>query len=312
MKLLCIIQHQKEGVTLNHAESVSGPKDSRRLITGIALALIAGLAYSSEAIAAKLLYAQGLPPLAVLTWRFLLATLMFALWARPHYKSHYLHRTELNTLFLLGLSQGTTVLLLFYAFIYIPAGLAIFLFYLYPTLVTVLEVLFLGIHPSKKRVLALIFTLFGLVVIAGPAATSVSWPGLLCAVAAAFGNAIFLLLSDRSLDKLPVPIVSTGTTASATATLLIVALVTRTPLTFSLTTVNIGLMLFLVLVPSVLALGCLLASISRLGPGRAAIVATAEPFFTTLLGFLILGEHLFVRELIGGIFIILAVLVESK
>ncbi|MGI6129806.1 MAG: DMT family transporter [bacterium] len=297
---------------MNHTESVSGPKDSHRLITGIALALIAGLAYSSEAIAAKLLYAQGLPPLAVLTWRFLLATLMFALWARPHYKSHHLHHAQLYTLFLLGLSQGATVLFLFYAFMYIPAGLAIFLFYLYPTLVTVLEVLFLGIHPTKKRVLALILTLVGLVIIAGPALSSVSWPGLLCAVAAAFGNAIFLILSDRSLDKLPVPIVSTGTTASATAALFIIALVTQTPLTFSVTPINIGLMLFLVLVPSVLALGCLLAAISRLGPGRAAIVATAEPFFTTLLGFFILKEHLFIRELIGGILIVLAVLLESR
>jgi drug/metabolite transporter (DMT)-like permease len=264
-------------------------KSDRQIIIGILLALLAGLAYSSEAIAAKLLYAQGLAPLAVLTWRFLLAAAIFAFWARQQLLS--LNRAQCRLLTVLGLSQAVTVLFLFYAFMYIPAGLAVFIFYLYPTLVILIEIVFLGVRPNTQRLLALLLTLIGLVIIAGPAVSrGLSWPGFPCALAAAFGNAIFLLLSGRSLDDLPVPVVSAGTTTSATMAFLLTTALTRTPLSFPLSGTNISLMLFLVLIPSVLALSCLLAAISRLGPGRAAIVATTEPFFTTLLGFLSWGN----------------------
>lgn len=296
---------------MNQNYSLSTSKDDRSFFTGILLALLSGLSYSSEAIAAKLLYARGLSPLAVLTWRFLLSALVFALWA--YLKQPILIKpSQRRLLALLGLSQAVTVLLLFYAFMYIPAGLAVFLFYLYPTLVTAIEILFLGVQPDKKRIAALLLTLIGLLVIAGPALSDISWPGFVCALAAAIGNAVFLILSGRSLDNLPVAIVSAGTTSCATVAFLLAAIVSRTPLKFPLDSTSVALMLFLVFVPSVLALTCLLGAIARLGPGRTAIVATTEPFFTTLLGFAILGEHLYPRELLGGIFIILAVLMERS
>ncbi|HHV07858.1 MAG TPA: DMT family transporter [Firmicutes bacterium] len=296
---------------MNHDYLASTSKDDRKVVAGILLALLSGLSYSSEAIAAKLLYARGLPPLTVLTWRFLLAALIFTLWACRQ-NAFLVKPSQRRLLALLGLFQAVTVLFLFYAFMYIPAGLAVFLFYLYPTLLTLIEVLFLGIQPNKKRILALMFTLVGLLVIAGPVVNNISWPGFACALAAAIGNAVFLLLSGHSLDELPVTTVSAGTTLSAAAALVLAAIATRTPLSFALDGSTISLLLFLVLVPSVLALTCLLAAIARLGPGRTAIVATTEPFFTVLLGFLILGEHLRLHELIGGIIIIFAVLIERS
>lgn len=301
----------EEGVTMNYHRPATDPKGDRTVLAGIFLALVSGLAYSSEAIAAKLLYAQGLSPLAVLTWRFLLAALILGFWAHRE-QPVPIESAQHQLLALLGLSQAVTVLFLFYAFVYIPAGLAVFLFYLYPTLVTALEMVFLGVHPDKKRVVALLLTLTGLLVIAGPVLGAVSWPGFVCAVAAALGNAAFLLLGGRSLDKLPVLTVSAGTTWWATLLFFLTALVTGTPLSFPRDSSSLGLLLFLVLVPSVLALTCLFSAIARLGPGRTAIVATTEPFFTVLLGFFILGEHLQGHELLGGILIVLAVLIERS
>jgi drug/metabolite transporter (DMT)-like permease len=296
---------------MNHNNSVSTANKDHQIIIGFFLALLSGFSYSTEAIAAKLLYDHGLSPLTVLTWRFLLAAFIFILWARQQLPS--LQSKHYRLFVFLGLCQAVTVLFLFYAFLYIPAGLAAFLFYLYPTLVTLMETIFLGIRPNPKRLLALFITLIGLIIIAGPSITiGFSWPGLLYALAAAVGNAIFMLLSDRSLQDLPVAVVSAGTTTTATLAFLAASALTHTSLSFPLEGTCIGLMLFLVLVPSVLALSCLLSAITYLGPGRTAIVATTEPFFTTLLGFIILGEHLYVREIIGGILIVLAVLIERS
>ena len=65
---------------MNQNYSLSTLKDDR-VFYRYSLGPFIGLSYSSEAIAAKLLYARGLSPLAVLTWRFLLSALVFALWA---------------------------------------------------------------------------------------------------------------------------------------------------------------------------------------------------------------------------------------
>jgi drug/metabolite transporter (DMT)-like permease len=46
-----------------------------------------------------------------------------------------------------------------------------------------------------------------------------------------------------------------------------------------------------------------------LGPVRTAIIATVEPFFTAILGAVVLGSRLGIATLIGGILIATAVLV---
>jgi len=63
------------------------------------------------------------------------------------------------------------------------------------------------------------------------------------------------------------------------------------------------------LVSTVIAFSSLIRGLSVLGPVRTAIIATVEPFFTAILGALVLANQFGVATLIGGILIAAAVLV---
>jgi drug/metabolite transporter (DMT)-like permease len=65
----------------------------------------------------------------------------------------------------------------------------------------------------------------------------------------------------------------------------------------------------LALVSTVIAFSSLIKGLSVLGPVRTAIIATIEPFFTAILGALVLASQFGVATLIGGILIAAAVLV---
>jgi drug/metabolite transporter (DMT)-like permease len=278
---------------------------------GFILALVSALSYSTEAIVAKLLYAQGLAPLTVLVWRFSLAALAFWLLARYSLKENPL-RAARGTFIATGLLQAFTVLALFYTFVYIPAGLAILLFYLYPTFVTIGSALFLQEPINTNRLIGLALTLAGLIIISGSPSGNIPTTGLLLALTAALLNAAYVLVSSRSLQAVPVYTLSTWATGISALVFILMAACSST-LPSSLPGPTTGLLLaFLALVPTVIALAALLAAISRIGPARTTIVGTLEPLFTALLGYLVLAEQLTVRELIGGTLIILAVLTQRR
>jgi drug/metabolite transporter (DMT)-like permease len=65
----------------------------------------------------------------------------------------------------------------------------------------------------------------------------------------------------------------------------------------------------LALVSSVIAFSALIKGLSVLGPVRTAIIATVEPFFTAILGVIVLRNQLGVTTIIGGILIAAAIVV---
>ena len=164
--------------------------------------------------------------------------------------------------------------------------------------------------PDKKRVMVLLLTLTGLLVIAGPVLGAVSWPGFVCAVAAALGNAVFA--PRRSLlDKLPVLTVSAGTTWWATLLFFLTALVTGTPPQLSPGQLKFG---------PVAVFGSGSVCLSPHLPPRHHRPARTGPhchcghhrtLFHCSVRFLSWAST-FRGELLGGILIVLAVLIERS
>lgn len=277
---------------------------------GFLLALLSALAYSTEGVAAKLLYARGLAPLTVLVWRFLLAAALFAAAAALR---HALipPRTRRLPLLTAGCIQALTVLFLFYAFAALPAALAILLFYLYPAFVTA-GAIFFRERLTAARFLGLLLTVSGLSIITAAPGSAFSFSGAAYALAAALGNAAFVLLSSRFLEEVPVYTASTWTTGTAALIFLVPALARHQLPVAAAVPAVLFLLFFLALVPTVFALASLLGAISRIGPSRTAIIATLEPLFTALLGYLLLAEHLSPRQLLGGLLILAAVALQRR
>ena len=67
-------------------------------------------------------------------------------------------------------------------------------------------------------------------------------------------------------------------------------------------------MLILAVVSTVLAFLAFLRGLAEIGPVRTAIVSTIEPFWTALLGSVVLGQQIGTRTLAGGLLIAAAVI----
>jgi drug/metabolite transporter (DMT)-like permease len=67
--------------------------------------------------------------------------------------------------------------------------------------------------------------------------------------------------------------------------------------------------LTLAVVSTVIAFSALIKGVSILGPVRTSIIATVEPFFTAILGMLVLGSQFTTSTLLGGALIGAAILV---
>jgi len=63
------------------------------------------------------------------------------------------------------------------------------------------------------------------------------------------------------------------------------------------------------LIPTMIAISLFLAGLPRIGAARSSLLSTWEPVVTVLLAAALLGDRLLPVQLLGGVFIIAAVIV---
>jgi drug/metabolite transporter (DMT)-like permease len=78
-------------------------------------------------------------------------------------------------------------------------------------------------------------------------------------------------------------------------------------LNFSLSPQAIWILLTMVCVSTILALGTFFAGMRIVGPTAASLLSTLEPVFTVLLAIFALSERLTSTQILGGAFVLAAV-----
>jgi drug/metabolite transporter (DMT)-like permease len=276
---------------------------------GTFLVLFATVCMSTEAVAAKIAYEGGATVMIVLTLRYILAAVVFWLLIRVGRYDYRLSRKQLLSVLALSLgTQTLTVLALFEAFRFIPAGMAILFLYLYPVLVTILAVLFLKEPLTLQKGLALIITLAGCVIILGQPVSNLDLRGVLLSLAAAVTNSVFLIGTARLLNSIQTPVYNAYvSTVVALATGLLALSRGQASLDFNRDAwlAIIALAIF----ATVLAMAAFFRGIKEIGASRAAIISTFEPAATAILAFLVLGEVLTIWQIAGGVIVLSGVLV---
>ncbi|MEG6512764.1 DMT family transporter [Desulforamulus ruminis] len=279
---------------------------------GIFLVVIATIALSTEAIAAKIAYQGGATVLTTLTVRYVLAVLFFAMML--HSAGTSIKLSLKHTLQAIGLGigcQAVTALSLFNAYRYIPAAMAILLLYVYPTITAILAYFILKEPLHWQKWLALVLTSTGCVIILGHPQENLHPLGVALALLAALINALFLVLSGKVLKEIPVPVFNTYLTGSCALLFLGLGSLLG-QLNFNLPLRAWLALLFLSIVCTVVAMSALLKGVTLIGPSRSAIISTLEPAFTAVLGFFLLSESLSLWQMIGGAVILSGVLLQKK
>jgi drug/metabolite transporter (DMT)-like permease len=251
----------------------------------------------------------GLPLLPAMVWRYSLAAAALILLAGgPILRSAVTRRQAVRLMLVGGCGQALITYLSLRALDYLPVGPLGFLFYTYPAWVVLIAAVTGKEELTLLRLVALSIAMAGITVMVG---TPFSGPLNATGVMLALGTAVLYAIYLPALHTVQRGISSLPATFYLICGVMLSFLIAGT-LTGSLelpeTPREWGFVILLSLVGTVLAFVALLAGLRVLGPVRTSIISTVEPFFTAMLGVVLLGEIFSLTMLSGGVLIATAVL----
>ena len=286
------------------------PVKTTQATVGRATLLIAlsALGFGSISVLTLLITDAGLSLVTAMAWRYVIAVVLLAgianigqLRSIPRYKI-------VRLVLIGGLGQAMITYCSLYALEYIPVGPLAFLFYTYPAWVALLGAVRRTERLTLVRVTALTMALIGVTVMIGaPTAEKLHPIGVALALGSALMYTIYLPALQHVQSGIPAMLSAFLLVVGAAISFTLAALITGDLQVPSGAFVWANLFL-LSLVATVVAFSALIKGLAVLGPVRTAIIATVEPFFTAILGALVLHDRLTTATLIGGVLIAAAVM----
>jgi drug/metabolite transporter (DMT)-like permease len=270
--------------------------------------LVAAACFGSIAVLTVIGRTGGATLLTILTCRYLLGSAGLLLASGGPAKVR-LPRERLWRLLILGgagqaLVTGTSLA----ALEFIPAAALGFLFYTYPAWITLIAAARGTERITTVRAVALLLSLGGILLMVGnPFTSALPVAGLALALGSALLYALYVPLINRLGEGIPAAVSSTWITTGAWLVLGSVALATGQLRFDGVSPAAWAAIVALALFSTVLAFVVFLRGLAVLGPVRTAIISTVEPFWTALLGALVLAQPLTQGAVSGGFLIALAV-----
>ena len=257
---------------------------------------------------------RGMALESIQTWRYFASAVLvvaYGWWRPPAPAAGLSPWYRPRTLLMAGGGQAIVATLALAALRWLPAATASFLFYTYPAWVTVITAV-RGLEPlDGSRLLALALALGGIAAMVGaPSAVSLSPVGLAIILSGALVYALYIpvlsgLQRGRDWQDVARAMCVGGTLCFATWSVL----------SGTLFAIPDAVALGASVLQGVLASGAFvgfLAGLRILGNVRTAITSTVEPFWTTLLGVVLLAQPVGTGTLVGGAAIMGAVLLLQR
>ena len=271
--------------------------------SGFALGLLAGVSFGAATVFARQLASAGLSGATVLTVRFAVAAAVLAVVMAMRGQSLRPAPGERVAAVGLGVfGYGAVAALFFAALQRGSAGGVTVLFYVFPAVVAVIEVMSRRVAAEWRIAAGVSVAIAGTVTIVHGAGLTMSRTGVLFALGAACAFAVYLAIAERSLVHTPPPVCAFW--SSAGVAIVGVARI-ATGARFSIGAADV--------VPAIasgVATACAFAflflSLTRLGPTRTAVVLNVEAVAAVAFGALTLGEHVGTSEAVGGALVIAA------
>jgi drug/metabolite transporter (DMT)-like permease len=277
-------------------------------LTGILLIAISAASFGTLAIFGRFLYADGLDTFTMLFLRFGFAAVLMAviLIVRQERFPRGKILWQLIGMGALGyVGQSFSYLS---AIKYASAGLVALLLYLYPMFVFILSVVILREKVTWIKVVALVLALIGTALTVDPEGGQL--PGILFSISAALIYSFYIIVGTNVMKHVSALQSSTVIFASAGAVYGILMAVNGVHLPATNTGwINI---VGIVLVATVIPVVTFLAGLERIGPTNAAMLSTLEPVVTVLLAAWIFSERLHPIVMLGGGFILVAVILLTR
>ena len=275
---------------------------------GVILAIISAICYGMNPLGALFLYEEGLNVNSVIFYRFIFASILLAIFMLIKKDSFYLKFKEIILLALLGLLFGISAISLFNSFLYMDAGLASTVLFIYPIFVAIIMALFFKEKNSIITILSIVFAFIGVVLLYESDGANVSNFGIFLVIVSSLCYAIYIVIINQYL-KMSALKVTFYSMLFCTITILIHSFFDSSLNIMPLINFNMWVYtLFLALVPTIISLLFLIKAIQIVGSTSASILGALEPFTAVLIGVYVFNEKITFWLVIGIVFILFGVL----
>jgi drug/metabolite transporter (DMT)-like permease len=272
------------------------------------LIVVSAFSFGSISVLTVLTTNAGVPLITAMAWRYVLGAVLIGAVVQIKRVGAIPRRRIIQLMLIGGLGQALITYLSLHALEYIPVGPLAFLFYTYPAWVALLAAVRRTEKLTPVRVLALMLALTGVAIMIGAPTEKLNPIGVMLALTSALLYSAYLPALAHAQRDIPALLSTFLLIVGAAISFVITALFAGELFVPSGAAVWSNIFI-LALVSTVIAFSSLIRGLSVLGPVRTAIIATVEPFFTAILGALVLASQFGVATLIGGILIAAAVLV---
>ena len=288
-------------------------KKRRITINGIFYAVISSMSFGFSPLFSLALIAAGLTDFDILSYRWLIAGIVLMLYAVCKKKSLRLNSfDEAWKIILLSALRAITSVTLLIGYVNISSGIAATINFMYPVIVTLTMVIFFGEKRSAADYLAILASIFGVYLLASGdsivAHGGNTKLGLTCSLISAFSfAAYYIVMKQVKADKIEVVKFTTWIMMLSAFYFIICAFIFNgnlTIITDAKSWLNaLGLGLWATMVSNITGV----KGIRRIGPTMTSVLGALQPVTAVILGVLFLGEHLYLRSLIGISIILVAV-----
>ena len=266
---------------------------------GVILAIISAICYGMNPLGALFLYEEGLNVNSVIFYRFIFASILLAIFMLIKKDSFYLKFKEIILLALLGLLFGISAISLFNSFLYMDAGLASTVLFIYPIFVAIIMALFFKEKNSIITILSIIFAFLGVVLLYESDGANVSNFGIFLVIVSSLCYAIYIVIINQYL-KISALKVTFYSMLFCTITILIHSFFDSSLNIMPLVNFNMWFYtIFLALVPTIISLLFLIKAIQLIGSTSASILGALEPLTAVLIGVYIFNEKITFWLVIG-------------
>lgn len=281
-------------------------------MAGTVFIIISAAAFGLMAIFAKYAYAAKLNLLTMLSLRFFIAAVVLWLAVLVKRENFRIPKTQLLALAGLGaLGYGLMSTFFFSAVKLIPASITSILLYTYPVIVTLLSAWMYEERITTYKVTSLVISSVGLVMVVGAAFNGLNFLGVLCGALAAVFYSLYVVLSNKLVDKVNSLIMTTYIMTSAAIIFNIVG--------WSTGSVNLDIsgqgwlaVFGIAVISTAVALLTFFRGMRLVGPSKASIISTIEPVITIAAAFILFAERLTLTQVAGAALVIAAVLLIQR
>ena len=281
-----------------------GPK-----VKGSICGFLAAVCYGTNPLGALPLLSQGIQPYSVIFYRFSIAVVLLGSIMAIQRHSFAVTRRELAIMAALGVLFASSSLTLYASFLYMDAGVASTLLFVYPVIVAVIMTVFFHERLTIVTVLSIVLALSGIMLLSkGGNGSALSMLGIVLVMVSSLTYAVYIVAVNRSMQHMPSFRLSFYVMVFASLTVLAFSFCGNNQLQLLSGFDQWGLALMLAVIPTVMSLVLMAVAVHNIGSTPTAIMGTLEPLTAVVIGITVFGEAFTSRLAVGILMILGAVM----